>query len=402
MQINLVYDSSTSTAPAGFVAAMNTAVQYLDSLITNNITVNIQVGWGEVGGQSLGGALAEGGEFGSMVSYGQLKADLLAHSSSAATAAAYANLPSADPSNGANFLVSEAQMKAWGLVSATATAVDGEVGFSSSTAWNFSTTNQAVPGQYDFLGVALHELTHALGRTSGLDPGAPMTVMDLFQYASPGVVQTQTGGASYFSIDGGATNLGAFDNTSDSGDWSHAVTNDSFDAYALGEVANTISATDITLLNVMGFTVNGSMLAGTGSGSASTGVTVITNLTTAEDHLVYLLYQAAYNRMPDYAGLEYWAGQADAQQLSALHLADQFLTAPEFTAAFGANPTNHDYVNELYTNVLGRAPDAAGLAYWEGKANAGEARDQLLVDFATSNENLTLTAPHTTNGLWVT
>ena len=62
--------------------------------------------------------------------------------------------------------------------------------------------------------------------------------------------------------------------------------------------------------------------------------------------------------------------------------------ASEFTAKFGANPSNDAYVTELYTNVLGRAPDAAGLAYWEGQANSGVARDQLLVAFATSAENL--------------
>ena len=395
MQINLIYDSSTSSAPAGFFAAMNCAAQYLDSLITNNITVNIDVGWGEVAGQSLGGSLGEGGPEGNIISYSQLKADLLANSNSAADATAYANLPASDPSNGAGIFVSYAEEKAWGLLSATGSEVDGFVGFSNTGAWNFSTTNQAVAGQYGFLGDALHELTHALGRDSGLNPGSPMTVMDLFQYASPGVIQTQASGASYFSINGGATNLGAFDTTSDAGDWTSATPNDSFDAYSTPGQAFTISPTDITLMNVLGFGVNGSMLGGTG------GVTVITNLPTAEDHLVYLLYQAAYNRMPDYAGLEYWAGQADANQLTALQLADQFLAAPEFTAAFGANPTNNAFVTELYTNVLGRTPDAAGLAYWEAQAAAGVPRDQLLVDFATSTENLALTAPHTINGLWV-
>ena len=60
------------------------------------------------------------------------------------------------------------------------------------------------------------------------------------------------------------------------------------------------------------------------------------------------------------------------------------------------------YVTELYANVLGRTPDAAGLAYWEAQANSGVARDQLLVAFATSAENLALTAPHTANGFWLT
>lgn len=503
MQINLTFDSSTSSAPAAFFTAMNYCVQYLDNLITNNITVNINVGWGEVAGGSLpAGNLGEGGAEGITISYAQLKADLLAHSNSAADVTAYANLPGADISNGAGFFVAAAQAKAWGLISATGTELDGVVGFNPSTAWDFSTSNQAVAGQYNFIGDALHELTHALGRESGLNPGSPMTVMDLFQYASPGVLQTQAGGSSYFSINGGATNLGNFANASDLGDWSTTVPNDSFDATFSSGTAHTISATDITVLNVLGFGVNSSMLGGMGgapsvtaatdNGSSEVGighvvtitlnasateivtgtptlqlsdnevatyvsgsgtgalqfsyavqpgdntadlqvtglnlpsgasihdasgnafstavtanlgvqvVTLVTNLQTSEDHLVYLLYQAAYNRMPDYPGFEYWAGQADARQMTALQLADQFLAAPEFTAIFGSHPSNNAYVTELYANVLGRTPDAGGLAYWEGQANSGMAHDQLLVAFATSTENLTLTAPHTANGYWVT
>ena len=501
MQINLIYDSSTSSAPAGFFTAMAAAAQYLDNLITNNITVNIQVGWGEAAGQSLGGALGEGGSYGTLLSYTQLKADLLAQSNSPADASAYANLPATDPSNGAGILVSVAQEKAWGLVAANGTEVDGLVGYGSSADWNFSTNNTTVAGEYNFLGDALHELTHALGRDSALNPGSPFTVMDLFQYAAPGTIQTQVGGTSYFSINGGATNLANFDTTSDLADWSKTVPNDAFDAYFSAGTAYGISSTDITLLNVLGFSVNSSMLAASGGApsvtattdnsssevgighvvtitlNASTAetvtgtptlqlndnevatyvggsgtdalqfsytvqpgdntsdlqatglnlpskttiqdasgnafstavtadlgvqvVTLVTNLHSSEDNLVYLLYQAAFDRMPDYAGFEYWAAYADHNNPTALQLADIFMASAEFTTKFGANPSNDAYVTELYGNVLGRTPDAAGLAYWEAQANAGTPRDQLLVAFATSAENLTLTAPHTANGYWV-
>ena len=61
MQINLLYDASTASAPAAFFTAMNYCVQYLDSLITNNITVNIEVGWGEIEDQQFGkSVLGEG------------------------------------------------------------------------------------------------------------------------------------------------------------------------------------------------------------------------------------------------------------------------------------------------------------------------------------------------------
>ena len=499
MQIDLVYNDSTEKAPAAFFTAMNYCVQYLDSLITNNITVNIEVGWGEIQGQSLDkSTLGASNIAGNTISYSQLQATLLGNINSAADASAYADLPSTDISqHGAGFLISLAQEKALGLVGANGTETDGYVGFSSSTAWNFDPNNQAIAGEYDFIGDALHELTHALGRVSGLNPGWPLTVMDLFQYSSAGTLQTQTGGASYFSINGGVANLGDFSSKSDLGDWSSTVPNDSFDAFTAAGTAYTMSQTDITLMNVLGFSVTPQQgwvtsvtvatddsasevgighlvtitldtlvketVTGTptlqlndgeiatyvgGSGTSAlqfaytvqpgdnianlqvTGVnltggatildsfdsslstnvtanlgvqviTLVTNLNSSEDNLVYLMYQASFARIPDYAGFEYWAGQADARQLSALQLADIFMAAPEFTAKFAASPSNDAYVTELYANVLGRTPDAGGLAYWEAQANAGQPRDQLLVDFATSAENIQTTAPHTAHGYWV-
>ena len=142
-----------------------------------------------------------------------------------------------------------------GLVAANGTETDGYVGFSSSTAWNFDPNNQGVAGEYHSIGDALHELTHALGRVSGLNPGWPLTVMDLFQYSSAGTLQTHTGGSSYFSINGGVSNLGDFSSKSDLGDWSSTVPNDSFDAFTPAGAAYTMSQTDITSMNVLGFAV---------------------------------------------------------------------------------------------------------------------------------------------------
>src|ERR1700726_425866 len=60
MQINVSFDSSVANAPAAFVAAVNYVVNYYDSLFTNNVAININVGYGEVAGQAMGaGALGE-------------------------------------------------------------------------------------------------------------------------------------------------------------------------------------------------------------------------------------------------------------------------------------------------------------------------------------------------------
>jgi hypothetical protein len=48
MQINITYDQDPSTLPAGFTDAVNYAVQQFDTTFTNNITLNISVGYGEL------------------------------------------------------------------------------------------------------------------------------------------------------------------------------------------------------------------------------------------------------------------------------------------------------------------------------------------------------------------
>jgi hypothetical protein len=53
MQINITWDASTASAPAGFQTAVNAAVQYLENTFSAPITINISVGWGEVGGTAL-------------------------------------------------------------------------------------------------------------------------------------------------------------------------------------------------------------------------------------------------------------------------------------------------------------------------------------------------------------
>ncbi len=59
MQINVTYDQNVDSLPTGFVTAVNYVVSYFDSLFTNPITIDINVGYGECAGIPLGsGALA--------------------------------------------------------------------------------------------------------------------------------------------------------------------------------------------------------------------------------------------------------------------------------------------------------------------------------------------------------
>jgi hypothetical protein len=115
------------------------------------------------------------------------------------------------------------------------------------------------PNQYYFVGVVEHEFTEIMGRASFLDQ-APnyYSLIDLYRYAAPGVRQLGTGAGSYFSIDGGNTNLDNWNNfqtgnSGDLGDWASSAGYDAFDDNSYPGVVNQFTPTDITLMRALGW-----------------------------------------------------------------------------------------------------------------------------------------------------
>jgi hypothetical protein len=103
---------------------------------------------------------------------------------------------------------------------------------------------------------------------------------------------------------------------------------------------------------------------------------------------VYRLYQAAFNRAPDKAGLAYWIGQADAG-VPLTTIASGFSSSAEFAATYG-NINDHQFVDQLYLNVLHRPGESAGAAWWYSQLDThAMTRQQALVGFSESNENQT-------------
>jgi len=102
----------------------------------------------------------------------------------------------------------------------------------------------------------------------------------------------------------------------------------------------------------------------------------------------YRVYQAAFNRTPDNAGLKYWIGVMDSNGASLNDVAAGFINSAEFQALYGSNPTNPDFVTKLYSNVLHRAPDQAGYDYWVDVLNRHLISNiDTLVNFSESPEN---------------
>ncbi|MEN9865985.1 MAG: hypothetical protein RL748_1575, partial [Pseudomonadota bacterium] len=101
----------------------------------------------------------------------------------------------------------------------------------------------------------------------------------------------------------------------------------------------------------------------------------------------YRVYQAAFNRTPDNDGLKFWIGVMDRG--ASLHdLAAGFIASAEFTALYGSNPGNDQFVTRLYSNVLHRAPDAGGYNFWLGLLDQNRvSKTDALMAFSESPEN---------------
>lgn len=100
----------------------------------------------------------------------------------------------------------------------------------------------------------------------------------------------------------------------------------------------------------------------------------------------FRLYRAAFGRTPDAAGHQYWIKALD-DGYTLSQIANWFLVSPEFHALYGDSPTNEEFATSLYTNVLRRTPDAAGIAWWLERLNEGVPRADVLVGFSESDEN---------------
>ena len=260
LSINVVWDSSVSSAPTGFTAGILQVAQYFVSHFTDHVTLNINVGFGEAGGRSLNGALGMSLTNLQSSSYTQIQNALAADQTSAADASAVASLLG-DPTNGGHYWISTAESKGMGLLTST-TNTDGSVGFSSSSGiFDYDNSNGVSSGQYDFFAVVAHEFSEVMGRILlvGATVGGTSNsydVLDLFHYSAPGTHDLSGSVAGYFSVDNGTTDLHDFNVSSlggDRGDWASSSTPDAFDAFGTPGVVEPISSSDLTALDAIGW-----------------------------------------------------------------------------------------------------------------------------------------------------
>ncbi|MFO1062930.1 MAG: NF038122 family metalloprotease [Pirellulales bacterium] len=249
--------SSNASLYGNVRGGFDTAAARWSNLFSDNITVNIDINYKALGA----GILGQAGSSDFETSYSAFKSAITADISSATDIQAVSNLPAGssfnmltiDRTTGSTVLdnngstnntmldITTANAKALGLLSGTDVGTDAKITFSSNFTFDFDPSNGITAGQYDFVGVATHEIGHALGFVSGVDaldfyagngPGvgtdlnganagigdfndfAIFTSLDMFRYSTTskasGVLDLAYNTNSFFSLDGGTTSLGQF------------------------------------------------------------------------------------------------------------------------------------------------------------------------------------------------
>ncbi len=263
---NASIDAATQTV-------INNAIAFYQNTFSDNITVNIEF-------HNMSTGLGQSVFFVFNVPYTSYRTALGANATSADDATALANTPSGSTNPvtaSSNIQVKSPNGRALGIITPEqpfgGACPTASFTGSGCIGLNVALANSIGPGI--LMTVVEHEIDEVLGLGSALQGGTitptnPWTE-DLFRWASPGVRSFAPNPSttkpsctstpqSFFSIDGGTTDLNEFNNCNNGGDYGDWITHtpsqvqDAF-TNGTGSPSLSVASTEVRALDVIGYTI---------------------------------------------------------------------------------------------------------------------------------------------------
>ena len=304
--------TSNPTLYANVTGGFAAAAAVWSSKFQDDITVNVDIDFPALGPNILGSTNIDD----VVTSYASVRAAMLGDKTSADDTLATANLPAGNflsfltnneatgaletdnngTANNNSLDLSRANAKALGFtgtgLAPNDSTRDASISFSSNFTWDFDRSNGITAGTFDFVGVAIHEIGHAMGFLSGVDtvdevsaPNGPtlngavryeldgyavFNTLDLFRYSNRAAnhgLDLAYGGTGvnnpFFSLDGGVTSLGTFSTGKFNGDgrqashWKDNLGLGIMDpTFGYGELG-IVTALDVRALDAIGYDLVG-------------------------------------------------------------------------------------------------------------------------------------------------
>jgi hypothetical protein len=393
--LNIHFDYAANTS-LQVRASFEMAANIWEGLLSDNVDVSIEVGMvnfaTEFGNGSngtedysniLGLALPKFWE--PENGFQAFKTALAADAKSVNDATAVANLNiSQEIKDNYDMILTQANAKSLGLYNGSGSTFDGQIRINSAFNWDLDLTpNSGSTGvdRFHYLSVAIHEIAHVLGFTSGLDsndwvtansegsatPGSTtarnqFTSLDSFRFNENGVLDvaqvTNATAKRYFSINGGATNLAQF-STGVNGDGYQAShwKNDKFldangnlvvnemlgimdPAFGMGERGK-VSGLDLTALDAIGWDLSGKTWNNLNMDALAAQASTTATISIFQDMLQQ--FQAE-------KGLAWWWWSRGSSRWAVTE--DDLLAAAGLTSLDQLNQSNQD---EAFKNMLSYA-----------------------------------------------